>query len=135
MEWIAQKWGGRPHRRGEMQPLGDDEHGRWFWGPKGGAVSFADGGERVRERDALFLLHDDWWCAQWWMGHPDVAVYVDISVPPEWDDDRVVTVDLDLDVIKFHDGRVEVADRDEFELHRERYGYPPGVIEAAERGS
>ena len=44
-------------------------------------------------------------------------------------------VDLDLDVIRFGDGRVEVVDRDEFEVHQHTFGYPPDIVEAAERAT
>lgn len=129
-----QKWGGRPHRRGEIDELGRDTHGRWFHGPVGGEVTFGEDVVRAREQDVLFLLPErDWWCAGWWLGHPEVTLYVDIATPAEWHDDLVVTVDLDLDVVEFLDGRVVVADRDEFELHRAAYGYPADVIAAAER--
>ncbi len=42
-------------------------------------------------------------------------------------------VDLDLDVQKAPGGAVEVLDRDEFEQHRDRYGYPDQLVEAAEQ--
>jgi hypothetical protein len=54
----------------------------------------------------------------------DHEVYIDITTPPMWlDDDAVVTmVDLDLDVLRRWDGRVEVADEDEFAAHRVELG-------------
>ena len=47
----------------------------------------------------------------------------------------MTTADLDLDVIRFVDGRVEVVDRDEFELHQRRYGYPEDLVAEAERAT
>ena len=47
----------------------------------------------------------------------------------------MTTVDLDLDVIRFCDGRVEVVDRDEFEVHQRTFRYPPDVVAAAERAT
>jgi uncharacterized protein len=43
-----------------------------------------------------------------------------------------VAVDLDLDVVRTHDGDVAVVDRDEFELHQVRYGYPQDLIDRTE---
>lgn len=45
----------------------------------------------------------------------------------------VRAIDLDLDVIRFHDGSVVIDDEDEFADHRELYGYPADVVELAER--
>ena len=47
----------------------------------------------------------------------------------------MVTADHDLDVIRFHKGRVEVVDRDEFELHQHRYDYPDDLVAATERAT
>ena len=47
----------------------------------------------------------------------------------------MTAVDLDLDVVRFCDGRLEVVDRDEFELHRRRYGYPDDLVVAAEQAT
>lgn len=40
-------------------------------------------------------------------------------------------VDLDLDVTRWRDGRVEIEDEDEFEQHRVEYSYPNDVVEHA----
>ena len=37
-------------------------------------------------------------------------------------------IDLDLDVVRFRDGRVEVLDEDEFGQHQATLGYPPHMI-------
>lgn len=55
------------------------------------------------------------------------------NTPVVHEPDRLVVVDVDLDVIRFVDGRVEVVDRDEFEEHQVRFGYPPEVIDRTER--
>ncbi|MEX0873926.1 MAG: DUF402 domain-containing protein [Actinomycetota bacterium] len=43
----------------------------------------------------------------------------------------VTTIDLDLDVIRFRDGRLLLDDQDEFEEHKELYGYPEDFVEKA----
>jgi protein associated with RNAse G/E len=45
-------------------------------------------------------------------------------------------VDLDLDVVRRRaDRSVSIVDQDEFAEHQIRYGYPAGVIAAAERAA
>lgn len=136
MELVTEKWGGRPHYRGQVHVLGDDVHGTWVWGPAGRSIS--RGGEPlfVTEQDALILLvPETWWSPAWWLGHPDVEVYVNIGTPPLWSADRVSSTDLDLDVIRFGDDRLEVVDRDEFELHQQAFGYPEEAVATAERAA
>ena len=67
----------------------------------------------------------------WWPGHPEFDLYVNIDTPAVWEHDRIMCVDLDLDVIRFVDGRVELVDQDEFDEHQVRYGYPPELVAAA----
>jgi hypothetical protein len=136
VEWASEKWGGHPHYRFVAHVLGEDEHGTWIWGPAGRTIYRGDRPSHVAEQDTLVLLTPGrWWSPAWWVGHPDVAVYVNIGTPPVWKHERVTTVDLDLDVIRFCDERVEVVDRDEFELHQRVFDYPSDVIEAAERAT
>jgi protein associated with RNAse G/E len=133
VELATEKWGGHPHYRGEIRVLGDDEHGTWLWGAAGRTLHRGDGGSFVTAQDTVILVPaETWWHAAWWLGHPEVALYVNINTPAERYGDRIVAVDLDLDVIRWHDGRVEVVDRDEFEDHQVRYRYPPEIVAAAE---
>jgi uncharacterized protein len=44
--------------------------------------------------------------------------------------DRVVTIDLEIDLVRRADGRVEVLDHDEFEQHRQLFGYPATIVGA-----
>ncbi len=100
------------------------------------AFLLGDTGSFSTEQDAVFLIPRElWWACAWWLGHPEVELYVDICTPSEWEQDRVMNVDLDLDVIRFLDGRVEIDDRDEFEVHSVEYGYPAAVIDGANRAA
>jgi protein associated with RNAse G/E len=133
VELATEKWGGHPHYRGDMRVLGDDQHGTWLWGRSGRVLLKGDGGSLVAQQDTVIVVpREAWWHAAWWLGHPEIALYVNINTPARRDDDRLVAVDLDLDVIRWHDGRVEVVDRDEFEVHQVRYHYPPDIVAAAE---
>jgi hypothetical protein len=44
-------------------------------------------------------------------------------------------VDLDLDVIRDFDGRVETIDQDEFAENQVRYAYPPDLIRGASQAA
>ena len=133
MELATEKWGGVPHYRGEVHLLGDDEHGRWWWGPAGGTIFRGDVPLFDRQQDVLFLAPPDaWWSVAWWIGHAEVELYVNIGTPMVEEPERIVSTDLDLDVIRRVDGAVEVLDRDEWEEHQVRYGYPPDVVEQVE---
>jgi protein associated with RNAse G/E len=133
VELATEKWGGHPHYRGEMRVLGDDEHGTWLWGLAGRLLRKGNAESFVAQQDTVMVVpREGWWLPAWWLGHPEIALYVNINTPARRDGDRIVAVDLDLDVIRWHDGRVEVVDRDEFEVHQVRYDYPPDIVAAAE---
>ena len=133
MEYATEKWGDRPHYRGEVEVLGEDEFGLWMWGAAGRNIYRGDDVVFVSTLDALTLCPPDaWWHLAWWIGHDEVELYVNINTPARFEPHRVVAVDLDLDVVRLCDGRVEIVDRDEFEEHQVLYGYPADVIEATE---
>ena len=125
------KWGDRPHWHFDCLRLGEDEHGVWLGGPPGTRLQRADEPptasahgflQLVPHRgDWLAVFNNDDWC----------EVYVDVTTTPRWVGSTVTCVDLDLDVIRNRDGRVELLDEDEFLEHQVRYGYPAEVIEGA----
>ena len=133
MEFATEKWGGIPHYRGTVVVLGEDEHGVWCWGEKGRTILRGDEPVFVAETDTLFLIpRDRWWSATWWWDHPEVELYVNVGTVAVFEPERIVSVDLDLDVIRRLDGTCEIIDQDEFEEHRAAYGSPPDVIQQAE---
>lgn len=133
VEYLTEKWGGTAHKRGDVDLLGRDQHGSWLWGAAGRRIELAGGAVFVTEQDALILIPDGtWWTCAWWLGHPEVDLYVDICTPSRWENDRVTQIDLDLDVIRFRDGRVEIVDGDEFDAHRVGFGYPEEIVEGAQ---
>ena len=133
MEYASEKWGGQPHYRGEMVHLGDDEHGTWLWGALGRTIFRGDTPLFVTEHPVLQLVPPGaWWALSWWIGHPRLELYVNINTPAEWQGDRIVYVDLDLDVVRMVDGRVEIVDRDEFEEHQVAYAYPADIVARTE---
>jgi uncharacterized protein len=87
----------------------------------------------VTEHDVMAVVpRGAWWTLAWWLGHPALELYVNINTPADITDQRIVFTDLDLDVVRRTDGVCEMVDRDEFDLHRARYGYPDDVVAAAE---
>jgi protein associated with RNAse G/E len=51
--------------------------------------------------------------------------YCNLNTPPAFENNVITFVDLDIDVLVAPDFSYRVLDEDEFELHAERYKYPP----------
>lgn len=114
-----------------MRRLGEDEHGLWLWSPSGSPAQRGDEPVRYSKSINVKLIPEaKWWTAIWSWQKPD-ELYVDIITPPQWSGSTVTMVDIDLDVVRWSDGRVEVLDEDEFEVHQARYDYPERLIETA----
>ncbi len=125
------KWDGARHWQFTMNRLGEDRHGLWLWSPAG--TEMQRGHEPVRHSkgmDVKLIPDAKWWTAIWAWGRPH-DVYVDIITPPQWAGSTVTMVDIDLDVVRWADGRVEVLDEDEFTAHRTKYGYPERLVDTA----
>lgn len=125
------KWDGRRHWHFEVEELSEDDHGHWFHGRPGVLLQRAD--EPAQEEiDGFVMLvpHSGDWIA-FWNREDNPAVYVDVTTAPRLEGGTIGAIDLDLDVIAWRDGRVEVVDRDEFEAHRVSLGYPLEVVTAA----
>ena len=78
----------------------------------------------------LLVPAEGCWTACFNAGHT-VEIYVDVTTRPVLDGSTVTAVDLDLDVIRYADGRVEVLDEDEFAEHQVRLAYPADLISQA----
>ncbi len=57
--------------------------------------------------------------------------YCNVTTPPRLEGNRLSYIDLDLDVSVRPDGCIELLDSDEFEAHRQHYGYPEDVVRNA----
>lgn len=127
------KWGGKQHWRYVMEPLGEDEYGAWF-GARAG-IPTQRGHEPPTRAECDFVVlapvagH---WIATW-NADREPAIYVDVTTRPIRDERSVRAVDLDLDVIRRRNGKVEVLDEDEFAEHQVLYRYPPDVVTGALR--
>lgn len=60
--------------------------------------------------------------------------YCNIAMPFTLEGGTLEFVDLDIDVVVWPDGRVEVLDRDDFEENSVKFGYPKDIIAASELG-
>ena len=128
------KWGGTLHWHFELERLGEDEHGVWLGAPVGTRMQRGSEPPITEQSGCVQLVPRAGGWAALWNRTRDVEIYVDIASEPVWSDDgSVVTlVDLDLDVVRWRDGRVEILDEDEFAEHQVALGYPAAVIAAAE---
>lgn len=132
--WMMEysKYDGSRHWHFPVQHLGSDEHGTWFGGSPG--IQLQKNEEPpITEVDGFVMLVPS--AGEWiafWNRSDEAAVYVDITDTPRLELGTISAVDLDLDVIVWQDGRVEVVDRDEFDQHRREMGYPAEVVAAAE---
>ncbi len=125
------KWGDKRHWQFSMQRLGEDEHGLWLWSPSGSPMQ--RGHEPIRHSKSLnvkLIPDGKWWTAIWGLGLP-WDVYVDIITPPQWIGSTVTMVDVDLDVVRWSDGRTEVLDEEEFAAHQVELGYPERLVDTA----
>jgi hypothetical protein len=131
------KWGGGDHWSFGGRWLGADAHGVWVQVPIG--TPFAKPGKQIAaERHHVILFpHDLPFTAAFYRPLPDddgqqIATYVDISTVPEWTNDSVTMVDLDLDVIRSGNGDIKVDDEDEFTHHQQLLRYPEHLVALAE---
>ena len=105
-------------------------------------------GPEVAGRSPIFLPGDAtaefFWRDRWWnviAGYRGPAgdltgYYCNVAKTPRWhaEPEPVITyTDLDLDLIVFPDGRVELHDEDEFIAYGARYRYSPRTVERARR--
>ncbi|BFU46231.1 DUF402 domain-containing protein [Krasilnikovia sp. MM14-A1004] len=133
---VLRKYDGRPHRRVTTVHLGEDRHGTWLGTPMGTIVTYSYGGKPAaptRHNAVRLVPHDRWWCAVFFAAPNHLDVYCDITVPARWDGPSEVTlIDLDLDLVRYRDGRVELDDADEFVTNTAAFGYPAEVVTQAQ---
>ena len=132
MQYVIEKWGERPHYSGTVRCLGADEHGTWVWGAPGRTIY--RGAEPVFQAQQAMIsviIDGAWWTPSWWLGHPELELYVNINTPVVSEPDRYLTIDLDLDVIRSVEGEVSIIDWDDLALHRDLYDYPPDLVDRA----
>ena len=134
-EWVRvvyRKFNGAAHRDYPARRLHEDDLGVWLGIPKG-TRSVYHGRPSVEQIPFVLLVpHYAWWTGMFNPPPRTSEVYCDIATPARWEDDTVHIIDLDLDVVRRRaTGAVELRDEDEFDEHRQRFGYPDDVIAEA----
>jgi uncharacterized protein len=134
---VTRKWPDRPHWEFDAIALGADAHGHWVGIPRGTWLARPGAGFHATADHVTLVPHEGWYLATVYGTDTErpVDVYVDVATPSTWSEDRsrVVSVDLDLDVVRGVTGRVWVDDEDEFADHRVAWNYPEEVVESAVR--
>lgn len=127
------KWDGSPSKSVRLEALESDRFGRWYRWPAGAEMTRRSGPPVRHRRDQIMLVPaDGHWIARWGLDG-DYALYCDVTTPVTTaPDGSLHTIDLDLDVVRYHDGRVAVLDRDQFETRHRTMGYPPPLVARAE---
>lgn len=136
VDLLFSKFDGRPHWTMWAQPLGEDEHGRWFGSVADQTVSRPGLSVVLGFPWALLVPPASGYVASFnarSADDPGAEIYVDMTTVPVWTTPTTMTaIDLDLDVVRLTDGTVYVDDEDEFAEHQVTYGYPPEVVALAE---
>lgn len=140
------KWDGSPHWLHECVYLGIDGWGEWF-GQQAGDRSARPGREVVVAHDNVTLVPATGDYAYTFNAPPSrTRIYIDIAWDVRWHDGEPTGIDMDLDVVRRdpdaayvdregvlrQPGDVYIEDRDEWEEHRARYGYPQDLVERLE---
>lgn len=128
------KWDGSPHWEHEAVFLGSDRWGDWV-GQHDGWRSARPGLDLVSDGDNVTLIPPSGeYAATFNATHPRLAIYIDIAWDVRWEAGAPVGIDMDLDVVRARDGRgIWIDDRDEWDDHRVRYGYPADIVARLER--
>lgn len=144
---VMTKWRDRPHWAYPARFLGRDRHGDWLGIPAGTHMS-RPGADYVSPVNQVALApttgpaEASGWFAAFHDRSADgtgsglvpsspVDVYVDIATQPVWEGSAIRSVDLDLDVVRGHSGRVWIDDEDEFAEHRVTLDYPDEIVRLA----
>jgi uncharacterized protein len=82
----------------------------------------------------MLLPEHSSWAAYWNTDKTKpYELYIDIIHLIKADSTEIAMIDLDLDVARTWKGRIEILDRDEFELHQKTLRYPRDIVKQAEK--
>jgi len=137
VEFRWRKWDGGPHWVHDCVFLGSDEWGDWVGQPRG-RRSARPGRDIRADRDNVTLIPPGGEYAMTVNADAPgaVRIYIDIAWDVRWSETEhalVEGIDMDLDVVLARDERgLWIDDRDEWDEHRVRYGYPLDVVDRLE---
>lgn len=123
------KWDGAEHWVHECVYLGGDGRGDWF-GQLPGMLSVRPQRRvEVAHPNVTLLPPSGDWVYTHNAAPAPYEVYIDLAWDARWDGDEPTGIDMDLDVVRTRDGRgLFIDDRDEWDEHRVRYGYPAQIV-------
>ncbi len=89
-------------------------------------------GDFCNDRHLLEIFYNDryhnivvMWENDW---IPD-KLYINIASPATWDDSKISSIDLDLDLFRtYGSDKIVIDDIDEFESHQKKFNYPRDLI-------
>ena len=105
-------------------------------------------GPEVEGRSPIFrpgdVTAEFFWRDRWWNVIAGYAAstgalrgyYCNVAKTPRWSVEPAPVIaytDLDLDIVVFPDGRIELHDEDEFVRYGAQFGYSPRTVERARR--
>lgn len=127
------KYPDRAHWRHDLHFLGEDAFGEWLGGPVGTVVQRGDEDPIALRHPMVQLIPAGSWWSLIVNDGGRYPIYVDVTTPARWSDDRSVVemIDLDLDVVRTRDGTVALLDEDEFLEHRRTLDYPEAMVARA----
>lgn len=127
------KWPRRPTDVAIGCLVGEDEFGRWLGVAAGNRWWAADGSASgVFEMSFVKVVpRGTYWTACF--NPVDPVIDVDIVLPVRWLDGALEEVDLELDILRFSDGRVRVRDQEEFDHVAQMWDMPYDVRVMAEK--
>ena len=126
------KYDGSLHYRFESEVIDETETSLLLYSPPGIPMESYKGSHRPQRHVLTLFCKDHYhnYCVMWnkdWSPH---IHYINILLPPRWDQTKVQAVDMDLDVLRpAEESTVYVDDEDEFELHKEKFRYPQDIIQ------
>lgn len=121
------KWDGSTHWQHDCLYLGSDEWGDWF-GQAPGWRSWRPGRDVTVLHPNVTLVPPTGDYAFTRNASRRTKTYIDVAWDIHWEAGEPVGIDMDLDVVDREDLGVYIDDRDEWEEHRVRYGYPLDVV-------
>jgi len=126
------KWGGIDHWHYTMQRVGEDRFGAWLFGRQGIPIQRGHEPPVTQPHDFVLLVPaaGDWTAC--FNAENEMEIYADVTTRPVIAGGQMTAVDLDLDVVRFRDGRVAVLDEDEFAEHQVQLAYPAELIARAQ---
>lgn len=127
------KYPATPHWRVATHYLGEDDHGVWLVGRPGSRMQKGDAPPlQMRELSVHLIPRHGWTVLSFHPQHETMSHFVDAATPADFQERQVVTIDLDLDAIRYHSGEVIIDDHYEFELHQQVLSYPTDLVAAAQ---